>query len=301
MNNTAVTSSTDVPIPSADPTGGYGGAISVRGGTAQVSSALFDGNKADKSGGAVTIGPNGKMNLSNNSAFLNNSCILGQGGAIHVRPYSYQNPSDPTAYRNLITDDSIVFQNNSAPSTYEPPTNYASFGTLLFSRTSFTDKKNPCTGENILANDSLLNNYDINYKSQEDTPMQTISYAFLSTGSEALPREVLNLLPASRSAELGSIAIPELIKNTKLKLSGGTWEFICWDKTQVLVGTNGVKFIGTWGFTPEKAKASQQNVVSAPQTDDISETYLWTSLAILSIASLLIVCSGKRTLKQKSR
>lgn len=93
----------------------------------------------------------------------------------------------------------------------------------------------------------MLNNYDINYKSQEDTPMQTISYAFLSTGSEALPREVLNLLPASRSAELGSIAIPELIKNTKLKLSGGTWEFICWDKTQVLVGTNGVKFIGTWG------------------------------------------------------
>lgn len=94
-----------------------------------IKESTFDGNKAEK-----------------------------DGGAIYTDDSKYETPINPaTDYQNLDIDEKTTFTNNKAKGYYNPPENVDKLDKIKFSKTTFTGTKkiNP---------DSPLNNYDINYK-----------------------------------------------------------------------------------------------------------------------------------------
>ncbi len=245
-NNRAISSAMNPPVPEEDSTGGYGGALTVFSGTTTLKASAFDANKADKSGGAVTVGPQGTLHISENSKFINNSCVLGQGGAIQVRPYSYEDPADSGKYTNLTTDNTSVFENNKASFLYDSPSNDADFHWLEFARTSFT-------GKNILTNDSLLNNYDVNYKSSNEQTMYPVKFKFISDNSAySLPAEVLALCPEESEAMVGVLVIPPVLTTTEINVQAGQWKFLGWDKAKAKMIDSELIFTGSWHFTAKE-------------------------------------------------
>ena len=234
----------------------------------------FAQNEADKSGGAIfscvptsieggrfeknTAGMNGgaiftqeDTTLKKETSFSENEALV-EGGAIYTGSYSYTDPADPGKYANLIIDNTTSFENNKASYPYQPPSNYASFTDLLFSRTSFTNQQNPYSGEAILINNALLNNYDINYKNYVNNTLCPVTYTFEDTDSGSLPQKVLDLLPENSEVGIGSIVIPESPSADTVALANGTWEFEAWNKTQVNVPGDGIAFIGTWRWTDKE-------------------------------------------------
>ena len=167
---------------------GVGGAVYVIHNQANIESCKFIKNNAYGSGGAIGI--NGvnrdrndpkkitslkdkvKVNIKGGTVFENNYVLLGQGGAIYTIPYSYdlegqQYPNDfkDNAYANLATAKNTVFKGNWALSGFfNPPKNYADFTNLKFANNSFTDKL-----KDKDLSKSLINNYDVNYKSTNAT------------------------------------------------------------------------------------------------------------------------------------
>ena len=94
-----------------------------------VKESTFDGNKAEK-----------------------------DGGAIHTSDSNYVNTVDTsTDYQILNVDKETVFKNNKASGYFNPPENIAELTNINAKETSFT-------GTNKIKPDSPLNNYDINYK-----------------------------------------------------------------------------------------------------------------------------------------
>ena len=169
---------------------GVGGAIDVMFGETNIDACKFIENNAYGSGGAIGINgvtrdendpkiitglkDNVKVNIKNGTIFEKNYCLVGQGGAIHTIPYSYdledQSYQDEEvfkgkAYKNLKTSEDTVFKGNWALSGFfNPPSNYSKFTDLKFKRNSFTDNL-----PNKSVAKSLLNNYDVNFKNTKVT------------------------------------------------------------------------------------------------------------------------------------
>ena len=83
-----------------------------------------------------------------------------EGGAIFYTPYIYQNSITPEdgAYFGLTIDNTTLFQNNKAKGgLFNPPSTYAQFTNLGFSSDSDVT-------HGVLTRESVLNNYDVNFK-----------------------------------------------------------------------------------------------------------------------------------------
>ncbi len=160
---------------------GCGGALYVMDNKTTITSSKFIENGAYGSGGAISINgvnrdkdgkitslkANISVDISNSTKFEKNEVKVGQGGAIYTIPYEYKYEiKDNKAYKNLNIDETTLFLNNkSAEGLFVPPKNYKDFTNLKFSNKS--DVKHE-----ILQVESLLNNYDINYKNE----MRIITY-----------------------------------------------------------------------------------------------------------------------------
>lgn len=152
---------------------GVGGAMEIADSKTEIKNSRFESNSAFGSGGAIGINgvnrdennnikgikPNIKLEISENSKFIGNTCEVGQGGAIYTNPYEYKDPiDDENAYKNLTIDKTTIFNDNIAKAgLYDPPSNYEKFTNLQFHPDSDVKHKS-------LEVSSLLNNYDINYK-----------------------------------------------------------------------------------------------------------------------------------------
>ena len=152
---------------------GHGGAIYVntalpKDGVVTVDGCAFTNNKADKSGGAISVDEtHGLLKVINNTIFDGNQATgeLGHGGAIYSNLHAYMPEYDdgstgplvqpPTAkdyYYNINTDATTVFKNNKAFQTFTPPSTKDEFVKLLYTSTSHPGTKY----------DHPLNNDDIN-------------------------------------------------------------------------------------------------------------------------------------------
>lgn len=162
---------------------GVGGAIEIIDNKTVIKETIFKENIAGGSGGAIGISgvtrddndkiigikDNLKVEISDNTKFISNTCKLGQGGAIYTIPYKYdlggQKISEnilknltEKAYKNLTVDRTTLFKGNLSESgLFNPPENYKDFTNLQFSEESDVPHD-----EHMYK--SLLNNYDINYK-----------------------------------------------------------------------------------------------------------------------------------------
>ncbi len=77
-----------------------------------VSESSFENNRAGKLGAAILLGKNGKAEISKTKFSSNDSGS--EGGAIYDDLNSYTDPADATqGYTNLITDETVSFENNS--------------------------------------------------------------------------------------------------------------------------------------------------------------------------------------------
>lgn len=152
---------------------GHGGAIYVntklaKDGVVTVDGCTFTKNKADKSGGAISVDEtHGLLKVINNTVFDGNEATgeLGHGGAIYSNLHAYmpeyddgstgplvQPPTSADFYLNISTDKTTVFKNNKAFRTFTPPSTKDEFDKLLYKSTS-----HPGTKYN-----HPLNNDDIN-------------------------------------------------------------------------------------------------------------------------------------------
>lgn len=152
---------------------GHGGAIYVntalaKDGVVTVDGCIFTKNKADKSGGAISVDEtHGLLKVVNNTVFDGNEATgeLGHGGAIYSNLHAYMPEYDdgstgglvqpPTAkdyYYNINTDATTVFKNNKAFQTFTPPSTKDDFVKLLYKSTTHPGTKY----------DHPLNNDDVN-------------------------------------------------------------------------------------------------------------------------------------------
>ncbi len=154
---------------------GLGGAIYVMDHQTDIQSTKFNENWAYGSGGALSISGWSRdddgnisgikteilVNITNNTEFNGNIVEVGQGGAIYVNPYEYAYEiTDKDAYTKLNTDNTTLFlKNMTKHRLFQPPKNYQKFSNLQFD-------KNSDVKHGILQVESLLNNYDVNYKNE---------------------------------------------------------------------------------------------------------------------------------------
>lgn len=152
---------------------GHGGALYVNtrladDGVVTVDNCSFTHNKADKSGGAISVDETkGLLKVMNNTVFDGNEATgeFGHGGAIYSNLHAYMPEYDdgstgglvqpPTAkdfYYNINTDATTVFKNNKAFQTFTPPSTKDEFVKLLYQSTSHPGTKY----------DHPLNNDDVN-------------------------------------------------------------------------------------------------------------------------------------------
>lgn len=129
-----------------------GGAI-YGSGKPEISNCSFEENEA-LWGGALFVNKGAKIT---DTRFTNNLADY-HGGAIYTNPYEYNYKiTKAEAYQSLETDAKTLFKGNrSAMRLCAPPENYGNFTNLQFDPAS--DVKH-----DILEEESLLNNYDVNY------------------------------------------------------------------------------------------------------------------------------------------
>ena len=151
--------------------GKNGGAIYSADAVATIKDCKFSGNSASSKGGALyfngvdnkgKIKPDSKVDISTNTCFKGNSVTSesSEGGAIFYTPYIYQNSITPEdgAYFGLTIDNTTLFQNNKAGGgLFNPPSNYDKFTDLNFHPDSDVT-------HGVLTRESVLNNYDVNFK-----------------------------------------------------------------------------------------------------------------------------------------
>lgn len=65
-----------------------------------------------------------------------------------------------------------------------------------------------------------------------------------------LPEEVLALLPASFTAEVGETVTPTPLAKTEVTVDDGTWTFAGWTPESIVVTDADATFTGTWTFAP---------------------------------------------------
>ena len=119
-----------------------------------------DGTYTCVHGGAIAVE---KLNSDETKLTVVGSTFEGNkaekdGGAIHTSDSNYANTVDTTKdYQVLNIDNATVFKNNKASGYFNPPENISALKNINAKETSFT-------GTNKIKPDSPLNNYDINYK-----------------------------------------------------------------------------------------------------------------------------------------
>jgi predicted outer membrane repeat protein len=268
----------------------YGGAINLTArstASLTVASSTFTNNKAGRGGAIFT--QRGTI-IKNDTSFRKNEAQV-EGGAIYTDSLSYADPADSSKYANLNIDNTTSFEKNTASYPYEPPGNYANFTALLFSRTSFTGQVNPYTGGVVLVNDSLLNNYDINYKNTAESTLCSISYQFEDADAGSLPQEVLDLLLAGSEAGIGSIVIPAApaANTVVLANNGGMWTFTGWNTTQTNIPEEGVVFTGTWTYTAPVSETPPPDPGQIPKTGDAGMVYPFAVLMVFASVVLLMM------------
>lgn len=169
---------------------GHGGAIYVntdlaKDGVVTVDHCTFTANKADKSGGAISIDEtHGLVKIINNTVFDGNEATgeLGHGGAIYSNLHAYNPEYDdgstgplvqpPTAkdyYLNINTDATTVFKNNKAFRTFTPPSTKDEFVKLLYQSTSHPGTKynHPLNNDdvNLIVFNEVI--FDLNYDTED--------------------------------------------------------------------------------------------------------------------------------------
>lgn len=141
-----------------------GAGVVVGAGNVGIKESEFNGNdtgdgdnQEQRLGGGFYIGENANVNISKNTKFIDNKA--GMGGAIFTENLDYKDPADTNKYKNLTIEDTTLFKGNIARvGLFYPPNNFKEFNNLNFS--SDSDVK-----QNVGNRPSLLNNNDINYKS----------------------------------------------------------------------------------------------------------------------------------------
>ena len=171
---------------------GHGGAIYVNtelpeDGIVTVDGCSFAHNKADKSGGAISIDEtHGLVKIVNNTVFDGNEATgeLGHGGAIYSNLHAYmpeyddgstgplvQPPRAKDYYYNINTDITTVFKNNKAFRTFTPPSTKDEFVKLLYKSTSHPGTKydHPLNNDdvNLLVFKQVV--FDLNYEIENPT------------------------------------------------------------------------------------------------------------------------------------
>lgn len=230
INNCTFNKNTAIIHPQDDQTNphdsGTGGAVDVINNKTVIKGSTFEENVAQGSGGAIaisgvtrdedkniaTIKPNVKVEISEGTKFIKNTCGVGQGGAIYTIPYIYDIEGYETAvpeailrkeaYKNLTTAADTIFKDNVALSGFvDPPENYAKYTNLAFKSNSFTD----VLPDKDVAK-SLLNNYDVNYKNKK------LSAFFDPKGGEftegANPKDI-RVLTDKKDAEITLLDAPK--------------------------------------------------------------------------------------------
>lgn len=250
----------------------YGGAISSHLKTS-IKGGIFEGNIASSHGGAVNLTSRSTASLIvDNTVFSGNKAIMGgaiftqqvttiktntsfsknealaEGGAVYTSSLSYANPANSSKYANLNVENTTVFKNNKAAALFNPPSNYADFTWLQFARTSLTGVTSPHNVQSsLISADSLLNNYDVNYKHSTSSTRYPVKYQFESDNTQYnIPAEVLAHQPADSNAELGEVVVPPILTTTIIDLPSGQWKFLGWDKPSALGSSFGITFTGTW-------------------------------------------------------
>ena len=85
------------------------------------------------------------------------------------------------------------------------------------------------------------------------TPEYKIVHEFESgTEGKDLPPEVLDLLPSDKTGLAdGQVVVVDQLPNTSVKVDGGTWTFVEWDKETITISGTDDAFKGKWVFTPD--------------------------------------------------
>lgn len=186
---------------------GHGGAIYVntalaKDGVVTVDGCTFTKNKADKSGGAISVDEtHGLLKVMNNTVFDGNEATgeLGHGGAIYSNLHAYMPEYDdgsigdlvqpPTAgdfYYNINTDATTVFKNNKAFQTFTPPSTKEDFVKLLYKSTSHPGTKYDHPLNNDDVNLIVFNNVIFHKNYETDKPIHD---AFLVLEKSKLGKE----------------------------------------------------------------------------------------------------------------
>jgi len=144
-------------------------------GTADTQNITISNNTATADGGGVWVAENATLttrsgtNFSNNHASWGNQTNYGMGGAIFTQRHQYAPTLDMTAtpapYSNLTIAEGTIFADNTAYASYQPPTN--------------ADETN-ISGDSYSINGHPLNNFDINFRRNNDSGNNT-TFTFTKT------------------------------------------------------------------------------------------------------------------------
>lgn len=276
---------------------GCGGALYILDGNTKIKNTNYEGNTAFGSGGAIyaegyDVDDDGNikgakdsisLNISENTKFKSNTAKVACGGAIYIEPYEYElKITDGKAYKNLTTDETTLFRGNKAGAgKFNPPTNYKEFENLKYSKDS--DVKHE-----TLTRESLLNNYDVNYKND----YRVITY----DGN------------GGKFADGKGKVVAEHKVNDEIKLIDAPkrdgYEFLYWesDGNQFKDGesyklTGDVTFVAKWKkINKTEDAAENKGGKISPLTGDNSHPAIYISIVILAIilVSLIIIIKKKK-------
>lgn len=276
---------------------GCGGALYILDGNTKIKNTNYEGNTAFGSGGAIyaegyDVDDDGSikgakdsisLNISENTKFKSNTAKVACGGAIYIEPYEYElKITDGKAYKNLTTDKTTLFRDNKAGAgKFNPPTNYNEFENLKYSKDS--DVKHE-----TLIRESLLNNYDVNYKND----YRVITYD--GNGGK---------FPDGKGKAVAEHKVNDEIKLIDTPKHDG-YEFLYWesDGKQFKAGesyklTGDVTFVAKWKKINKTGDASgNKGGKISPLTGDNSHTAIYISIVILAIilVSLIIIIKKRK-------
>lgn len=276
---------------------GCGGALYILDGNTKIKNTNYEGNTAFGSGGAIyaegyDVDDDGSikgakdsisLNISENTKFKSNTAKVACGGAIYIEPYEYElKITDGKAYKNLTTDKTTLFRDNKAGAgKFNPPTNYNEFENLKYSKDS--DVKHE-----TLIRESLLNNYDVNYKND----YRVITYD--GNGGK---------FPDGKGKAVAEHKVNDEIKLIDAPKRDG-YEFLYWesDGKQFKAGesyklTGDVTFVAKWKKINKTGDASgNKGGKISPLTGDNSHTAIYISIVILAIilVSLIIIIKKRK-------
>ena len=153
----------------------------------------------------------------------------------------------PIEVLNLLPENKFVAVGDIAePTDFNPKTVTVTDGTWSF--VSWNPTSVVVTG-NESEDIKFIGTWTFEEKPVEGT---IITHEFVSgTPGESLPVEVLNLLPSNKVASAGETVTPTDFDPKTVGLVNGTWSFVSWNPTSVVVTGNeseDIKFIGTWTF-----------------------------------------------------